>query len=1083
MALNLKTNRSGHSEASRTLYSGEAVDLTEDDDNEAPVDLSQLSARHCPSSPQPRMTFSSEEEKLRAIEELRNELKREETALVLLNKLKFSCDKGAVVANKKEQQTQRLNNYNNNNNMNNLSNSNNNNNMNRQNILQKQQQNRSQQQTNNKNNNSVYKRSAYPQQNQQTSSNNNNNNSFRSQSNSTNNNTNKMQQYTNYLNNQSSKTNGAINNNNSAATTATMQQQKYLQEQQRKMLQQQQQAASMIVEQTAAQKLAAAKVAVSKQLEQSLQQLPSLLTTPYDLVLIPPSNHLEYTASIGLEAVVNHLLANTSTTRPPQPPKTCGSCGTDHSTKWMERKDACVCCESCYRKDKKKLVAKQQEERIGGLLIRAGQQEKSIEKALTLELQAARQQIEAFNSSLATAVSSPNHSPHHRTPTTTLDNPRHKHRHNQPSSSSSQNKTRYFNKDNHHSSTPKNHQSSNNSSKNNHHSSTKNHQLTSSSNNNSNNSNNNNNGYFTKEFILHQVLHFDSTRKKMSVLIEERSKKGHSKYKVICKGADSSVLETVTNGNVEAVKNSVNWFAKKGYRTLVYAYKHLSQQQFLSYNQAIHEATMQLENRNDSLLKAYSLIETDLTILGSTAIEDQLQNEVPQTISALRSAGIQVWVLTGDKQETAECVSSMAGHLTPNMVVYLVTEQTERDACYNRIITIMDEIKNDEIKHPALIVDGNSLTHAIFDNDIQNLFMTLCCLCSSVLGCRLTPIQKAQVVKMVKTSPSQPITAAVGDGANDVSMLHEAHVGIGIMGKEGKQAARAADIAICSFFHLRRIFLVHGQYFYTRLATCVLYFFYKNVVLTGCQILFTFHNAISGQTYFTSFYLLFYNQTFTALPVLLYGIFEKHIPESVLHRAPVLYRKLRKNRLLNKRNFIKWNVLALFHSIIAFYGVILFIHFGHSFFSGGWGIGFLDAGCMTMMVVVLVVNIKLMLVSYYFNIIMAIGYTISIVMYYVLCLFNDGILTTILAETVSMHWTMFMLLSAPAMWFLKVLLTTTSLLPDITLRIITDSFNSSYIAAVLFKSELKNSKMAVKDGCLVSVKGKGGRSFANQAYE
>ena len=357
------------------MYSGESVDLTEDDDNEVPVDLSQNSRNN--NSPEDILVFKSMDEKLQKVEELTNELKTEETALILLKKLKCSYDKNSSSFNSQKKDYQKFNN-----------NINNQNNFMRQNMMQKQQQNKNQQNANNKNSNNVIKRSAYSQQNLPT-----NNNSYRSQSNMSNN---KLQQYSNYLNNQAAKMNGV---------NSSQQQQKYFQEQQRKILQQQQQAAAIIVEQTAAQKLAAAKLAVNKQLEQSLQQLPSLVTTPFDLVLIPSANHYEYAASVGLDTVVHHLLNKHTPQNSPTTQNQCVSCKTDYTGKWITCKDGRVWCEVCYRKDKKKNVAKLQEERIGSLLLKAVTQEKNIEKALALELEAARQQIEAFNSTLATAVS------------------------------------------------------------------------------------------------------------------------------------------------------------------------------------------------------------------------------------------------------------------------------------------------------------------------------------------------------------------------------------------------------------------------------------------------------------------------------------------------------------------------------------------------------------------------------------------------------------------------------------------------------------------------------------------------------
>lgn len=102
--------------------------------------------------------------------------------------------------------------------------------------------------------------------------------------------------------------------------------------------------------------------------------------------------------------------------------------------------------------------------------------------------------------------------------------------------------------------------------------------------------------------------------------------------------------------------------------------------------------------------------------------------------------------------------------------------------------------------------------------------------CVAVLCCRMSPAQKAEVVKLVKKSDKKPMTAAIGDGANDVSMIQEAHVGLGIFGKEGRNAARSADFAFAKFKMAKRILLVHGFLYYTRASILVQYFFYKVII-------------------------------------------------------------------------------------------------------------------------------------------------------------------------------------------------------------------------------------------------------------
>lgn len=122
--------------------------------------------------------------------------------------------------------------------------------------------------------------------------------------------------------------------------------------------------------------------------------------------------------------------------------------------------------------------------------------------------------------------------------------------------------------------------------------------------------------------------------------------------------------------------------------------------------------------------------------------------------------------------------------------------------------------------------------------EYANRFRDLAILCRAVLCCRLSPLQKCEVVHLIKSSPGKPITAAIGDGANDVSMIQEAHVGLGIVGKEGRQAARCADYAFANFSMLKKVLLVHGYYYSQRLAMLVLYFFYKNLVFMLIQVRF-----------------------------------------------------------------------------------------------------------------------------------------------------------------------------------------------------------------------------------------------------
>ena len=251
-------------------------------------------------------------------------------------------------------------------------------------------------------------------------------------------------------------------------------------------------------------------------------------------------------------------------------------------------------------------------------------------------------------------------------------------------------------------------------------------------------------------------------------------------------------------------------------------------------------------------MKAQISIEQKLTLVGATAVEDKLQDGVTETIRDLRKAGIKIWVLTGDKLETAVSVATSCGLIDGDMERMILARQKDSDSCgevVNRYVTASEldgQTTSLSAKPKYLIVDGRSL-HLAMKHHLEK-FKTLCSKCSVVVCCRMSPIQKAEVVRMVKMSRESPVTAAIGDGANDVSMIQEAHVGFGLMGREGRQAVNAADFAFSRFRFLKPVLLVHGAFFYHRVSNLIHFFFYKNVIFVTPQVLFSFYNVFATQT-------------------------------------------------------------------------------------------------------------------------------------------------------------------------------------------------------------------------------------------
>ncbi|XP_018027208.1 phospholipid-transporting ATPase VD [Hyalella azteca] len=474
--------------------------------------------------------------------------------------------------------------------------------------------------------------------------------------------------------------------------------------------------------------------------------------------------------------------------------------------------------------------------------------------------------------------------------------------------------------------------------------------------------------------VLH-VFPFDSTRKRMSVMVRDPRTKSIILY---CKGADSAILD-----NLDRVGNQLDQFrqfrthqhlyvySKKGLRTLCVATRHVSEAEYLWWRRGHDEAEASFADREFKLQNSYKLMEKSLTLLGATGIEDRLQPLVPETLEALRAAGIVVWLLTGDKQETAINVAHSAALFSPTMQIMKVNATTQHaeetmrrflESCGMRArrprqapddddagsvlsvtatdvaadnvhasTTSMTDVSSslmaatcpdaapDDDKERGLVVDGKTLTF-ILDRrtSLGPLFLELAGQCRSVLISRATPLQKALVVKLAKRDLGV-LSMAVGDGANDVSMIQTADVGVGISGVEGRQAVMCSDFAISRFCHLQRLLLLHGHWCHHRLASIILYFFYKNANLVLVLLWYQFYCSFTGNNFMDQMYLIQFSLTFTSVPPVIVGAYDKDAPSSVLLSEPHLYDAGRLDQVF-KHSYFWVNILdAAFQSIVMFF--------------------------------------------------------------------------------------------------------------------------------------------------------------------
>uniref|UniRef100_A0A7N8X8T8 Phospholipid-transporting ATPase n=2 Tax=Percomorphaceae TaxID=1489872 RepID=A0A7N8X8T8_9TELE len=411
-----------------------------------------------------------------------------------------------------------------------------------------------------------------------------------------------------------------------------------------------------------------------------------------------------------------------------------------------------------------------------------------------------------------------------------------------------------------------------------------------------------------EKYELLHVLEFTSARKRMSVIMRTPS----GKIRLYCKGADTVIYDRLADSSKykEITLKHLEQFATEGLRTLCFAVADISESSYQQWQEIHHRACTSLQNRALKLEESYELIEKNLQLLGATAIEDKLQDKVPETIETLMKADIKIWILTGDKQETAINI----GKAQRQYLNFLETLSRHcgmlGDALYK---------ENDF----ALIIDGKTLKYALTFG-VRQYFLDLALSCKAVICCRVSPLQKSEVVEMVKKQV-KVITLAIGDGANDVGMIQTAHVGVGISGNEGLQAANSSDYSIAQFKYLKNLLLVHGAWNYNRVAKCILYCFYKNIVLYIIEIWFAFVNGFSGQILFERWCIGLYNVIFTALPPLTLGIFERSCRKENMLKYPELYKTSQNAMGFNTKVFWAHCLNGLFHSVILFWFPLKFV--------------------------------------------------------------------------------------------------------------------------------------------------------------
>merc|ERR1711871_1020693 len=436
-----------------------------------------------------------------------------------------------------------------------------------------------------------------------------------------------------------------------------------------------------------------------------------------------------------------------------------------------------------------------------------------------------------------------------------------------------------------------------------------------------------------KSYDIMAVNAFDSDRKRMSILVKDQSS---GECFLFCKGADSIMMElcSLTTAQKEKADKSLYDLACLGLRTLCIAVKRISSGTAAEWARNWKEATASLENRAEKVAAAGAAMELDMELLGITAIEDRLQDEVPEVLAELSKAGITLWMLAGDEEETAVNIGRSCNLLENDTKLFYISGATDHKHFVDMVNAAYFDVSQNltpgqgyyDRQHPtqkpveiAIVMDGPSFKYFDEENHIQRgRLLFLGQNCRSVVACRLTPVQKQQLVGLVKNDAvPKAVTLAIGDGANDVSMIREADVGIGIIGKEGRQAANTADFAIGQFKFLKRLMFVHGRWNYIRQSKAFLYCMHKNMVITLTLFVYSFYALVSGQTLYESWIYTSFNFAL-GMPIVLYGIFDKDVTEHFSCDHPQIYSTGRDNVMLSAGAICLWMLNAMILSLVVY---------------------------------------------------------------------------------------------------------------------------------------------------------------------
>ncbi|KAK8992562.1 hypothetical protein V6N11_048639 [Hibiscus sabdariffa] len=550
-----------------------------------------------------------------------------------------------------------------------------------------------------------------------------------------------------------------------------------------------------------------------------------------------------------------------------------------------------------------------------------------------------------------------------------------------------------------------------------------------------------------REYKLLNLLEFSSSRKRMSVIVSNED----GQIFLLCKGADSIIFDRLAdNGRTyeQATALHLSSYAEDGLRTLAFAYREIEAAEYERWNTIFTQAKATIGPEREELLEqASEMIEKDLILLGVVAVEDKLQKGVPECIDKLAQAGLKIWLLTGDKRETAINVGFACSLLRQDMMQFHLSLSREAES-NNQVKAMEEEILqqiqssykllceqgNNEAPY-GLIIDGKALEIAL-RQDVKDEFLQLAVNCASVICCRVSPKQKALITRLVKQYTGRTILA-IGDGANDVGMIQEADIGVGISGMEGMQAVMASDFSLPQFRFLERLLVVHGHWCYQRISKMVLYFVYKNVAFGLTLFYYELYTSFSGEVLYDDWYMTMFNVMLTSLPVIALGVLEQDVSSDICLQFPALYQQGPRNVHFSWSRIVGWILNGVVTSLVIFLANI-YILSPTALQQNGFVADIDSLGAITYTCVIWTVNCQIALFTSHFTWIQHLSIWGSILLWYIFLLGYGALPPNLSGNTFQVL--IEVIGPTPLYWMITVLVVVVSLLPYFVHIVIQRSF-------------------------------------------